>query len=100
MLVCKHNFSPIDLLNLYKCLYFDRFRTVSGLQYVLVDQLQQLDVARNVVVLELDKLTKADPSMLVDDVVQCCLRPPLKTRLLSRLDRKRCKVGNSVSSNM
>lgn len=61
-----------------------RFHSVRGLQYLLADLLQQLEVARSVVVAQIDKLIVTDPSLLVDSVVQCCLRPPLNTRLVDR----------------
>jgi len=58
-------------------LYWRRFNTVQGLQYLIADQLQQLDAARDCVVDNLDKLHSTDPQLLVDEVTQCCLRPPL-----------------------
>ena len=46
-----------------------------GLEYVIADQLQQLDAARDDVIENLDKLHSTDPQLLVDDVTNCCLRP-------------------------
>lgn len=54
-----------------------------GLQYLLAQQLQQLDVSRDVVANQLDKLVAMDPGLLVDDVVQCCLRPPSNNLLVN-----------------
>jgi len=54
-----------------------RFNTLHGLQYLIADQLQQLDAARDCVVNNLDKLHSTDPQLLVDAVTKCCLRPPL-----------------------
>jgi len=50
---------------------------VQGLQYLIADQLQQLDAAYDCVVENLHKLHSTDPQALVDEVTQCCLRPPV-----------------------
>jgi len=54
---------------------------VQGLEYVIADQLQQLDAAHGCVVDNLDKLHSTDPQLLVDEVTQCCLRPPVNFKL-------------------
>jgi E3 ubiquitin-protein ligase SHPRH len=56
----------------------NKFQSVRGLQYVLSDQVDQLDTLRATVVEQLEQLTSTDPQHFVDSVVDCCLRPAVQ----------------------